>query len=153
MRLQDLHPFDSAVVGLNGIYCVDYKGDFHINAPFIIATNKTIRTGRTYVLVDNYKGTGVRMTDVKLIDGYYDEGVINLFVQGIITQKIYSISQDIKYLQNSTNWILIDLNFFIDEMNSKAIKSYCGKCTNTYNKSVVDSNHRRRIDDLLEFDF
>jgi hypothetical protein len=40
MKLQDLHPYDSAIVGLNGIYFVDYKGDFHINAPFIIVPTR-----------------------------------------------------------------------------------------------------------------
>jgi hypothetical protein len=52
-----------------------------------MATDKTITTGRTYLLVDNHRGTGDSMTKVKLIDVYYDEGVINLIVQDIISQK------------------------------------------------------------------
>jgi hypothetical protein len=58
-----------------------------------MATDKTISTGRTYLLVDNHRGTGVNMTDVRLIDVYYDEGVINLIVQEIISQKTFCLNQ------------------------------------------------------------
>jgi hypothetical protein len=153
MKLQDLHPYDSAIVGLNNIYLVKYNGDFYINSPCIMATDKTIRTGKTYVLVDNYKETGVRITEVKLIDVYYDDGVINLIIQDIIAHKIFIRSQYFKCPQIHCNWILIDLDFFINEMNAKIIQSYCGKCTNMKNKSVVDSYLKRPINDLLEFDF
>jgi len=54
-----------------------------------MATGKTITTGRTYLLVYNHRGTGVSMTEVKLIDVYFDEGVINLIVQEIISQKTF----------------------------------------------------------------
>lgn len=51
MKLQDQHPYDSFIVGINNIYFVDYKCDFHINAKFILAPNKTISTGNTFVLI------------------------------------------------------------------------------------------------------
>lgn len=153
MKLQDLHPYDSAIVGLNNIYIVDYKGDFYINTPCIMAINKTIITGRTYLLVDNHRETGVSMTDVNLIDVYFDEGVINLIVQDIISQKTFCLNQYIKCPQNPCKWILIDFNFFIDEMNAKAIQSYCGKYADTKKKSVAKSNPKKLNDDLLDFEF
>jgi len=55
MKLQDRYPYDSAIVGLNNLYIVDYKGDFYINSPCIMVINKTIITGRTYLLVDNHR--------------------------------------------------------------------------------------------------
>lgn len=153
MKLQDLHPYDSAIVGLNGIYFVDYKGDFHINAPFIIAPNKTIRTGSTYVLIYAHNSKNCIVHPVRLQDAYYDEGTIYLIVQDILSQETFSINQYIKCPQNPCKWILIDLNYFIDKMNAIAIQSYCGKCTETKKKSVADSNHRKLNDDLLDFEF
>ena len=108
MKLQDRYPYDSAIVGLNNLYIVDYKGDFYINTPCIMATDKTITTGRTYLLVYYHKGTGVNMTDVRLIDVYFDEGVINLIVQEIISQKTFCLNQYIECPQNPCKWILID---------------------------------------------
>ena len=66
MKTQSNFKYDSAIVGLNNLYRVNYNGDFFINEPFILVTNKTLITGQTYVLVDNQKGTGVRMIDVIL---------------------------------------------------------------------------------------
>lgn len=89
MKLQDLHPYDKTIVGLNNLYIIDYEGNFYINSPCIMATDKTICTGRTYLLVYYHRATGVNITDVRLIDVYYDEGVINLTVQDIISQKTW----------------------------------------------------------------
>lgn len=84
MRLQDLHPYDSAVVGLNNIYFIDCKGDFHINTSFIIATNKTIRTGSTYVLIYSSNNKKSIVHPVRLMDAYYD-----IIVQDIVSQETF----------------------------------------------------------------
>jgi hypothetical protein len=67
------------------------------------------------------------MTDVELIDVYYDEGVINLIVRGIISQNTFSISQYIKCPQDLCKWILIDIDFFFEDVSTKIIKTYSGK--------------------------
>ena len=153
MKAQTLHPYDSAILGLENLYRVNYNGDFFINAPFILVTDKTLSTGRTYQLVYYHRGTDFKMTDVELIDVYFDEGVINLIVQDIISQKTFRISQYIKCPQNICKWFLIDFDFFIDEMNAKAIQSYCGKCDNIKMKHVAQRYCKNSTDDLLDFEF
>jgi hypothetical protein len=88
-----------------------------------------------------------------LIDVYFDEGVINLIIQDIISQKTFCLNQYIECPRNPCKWILIDLNYFIDKINDKTIQSYCGKCADTKKTSVADSNLRKLNNDLLEFDF
>ncbi|MGD0756697.1 MAG: hypothetical protein ABR927_16730 [Bacteroidales bacterium] len=153
MRLQDYFQYDKTIVGLNNLYVIDYKGDFYINSPCIMATDKTISTGRIYLLVDNPTGAGVSMTDVNLIDVYYDEGVINLNVQEINFQKTLCLNQYIKCPQNTCKWVLIDLDYLNDEINAKAIQSYCGKYADTKKKSGAKSNPKILSDDLLDFEF
>jgi hypothetical protein len=153
MKLQDLHPYDSFIVGINKIYYIDYEGNFYINSPCIMATDKTIITGRTYLLGYNHRGTEFKITDVELIDVYYDEGVINLIVHDIISQKTFCLNQYIKCPQNLCKWILIDFDFFIDEMNTKTIRSYCKKCDTNKQKPSAVINPRKLNDDLLEFEF
>ena len=153
MKLQDLHPYDSFIVGINNIYYIDYESNFYINSPCIMATDKTIITGRTYLLVYNHGGTSVNMTNVRLIDVYYDEGVVNLIVQDIISQKTFCLNQYIKCPQNLCKWILIDFDSFIEEMNSKIIKSYCEKCPDTKKKSVAKSNPNKLNDDCWILSF
>ena len=92
MKLQDLHPFDSFIVGINNIYFIDYKGDFHINAPFIIAANKTISTGNTYVLIYSRNSKNCIVHPVRLQDAYYEDGTIYLIVQDILSQETFTIA-------------------------------------------------------------
>jgi hypothetical protein len=152
MKLQDLHPFDSAIVGLNNIYRVDYKGDFFINAPFIIAPNKTIGTGNTFVLIYSPISKNKKVYLVGLLDAYYDDGVIFLIVRDLLSQETFSINQYIKCPQNPCKWILIDFDFIVEEINTDIIKSFCGSCKNANENSVGDSNRRKLNNDLLEFD-
>jgi hypothetical protein len=89
-HFQDLHPYDSAILGLNNLYIVDSLGDFYINSPFIMATDKTLKIGTIYLLVDNYSGARIKMNTVKLIDCYLDDRVINLILQDISSQVIFT---------------------------------------------------------------
>ncbi len=153
MKLQDLHPYDSAIVGLNNVYRVDYKGDFFINAPFIISPNKKISTGSTYVLIylPNNKNKKVHL--VGLLDVYYDNAVIFLIVQDIVSQETFAIDQQIECTSDHYRWILIDFDYLTEELNTEIVKSYCGSCAGAKRKSVADSKRIMLTDDLLEFDF
>jgi hypothetical protein len=153
MKLQDLHPYDSFIVGINKIYYIDYEGNFYINSPCIMATDKTIITGRTYLLGYNHRGTEFKITDVELIDVYYDEGVINLIVHDIISQKTFCLNQYIKCPQNLCKWILNDFDCIVEDINTNIIKSYCGSCKDAKENSVAESNHIKLNDDLLDFNF
>jgi hypothetical protein len=152
MKLQDLHPYDSAIVGLNNIYRVDYKGDFFINAPFIIAP-KTISTGNTYVLIYSPDNKNKKVHLVGLLDAYYDDGVINLIVQDIVSQETFSINQYIKCPQNPCKWILIDFDCIVEEISTDIINSNCNTCADAKKKSPAESNHIKVNDDLLDFNF
>jgi hypothetical protein len=154
MKLQDLHPYDSAVVGLNNIYFVDYRGDFHINAKFILAANTTIRSGSTYVLIHALYRKKCNVHQVRLQDAYYDDGTIYLIVQDIVYQKTFLIDQQIECTRNHYKWLLIDIDLFNDKMNTNLIKSYRGKCSITQTKSVTEEKSKQNHDDdLLEFEF
>ena len=101
MKLQDLHPYDSFIVGINNIYIVDYLGRFHINAPFIIAANKTLSTGCTYVLIESLYTKKYIVRQVRLQDAYYSDGTINLIVQDILSQETFAIDQQIEMYERS----------------------------------------------------
>ncbi len=153
MRLQDQYPYDSFPVGINNIYYIDHRGDFHINAPFILAPNKTISTGNTFVLIYSPYNNNNNVHLVGLIDAYYDDGTINLIVRDMASQETFTIDQQMKCSGDHYRWILIDFDFLVEVLNTEVIKSYCGSCTGIKKKSVADSNHRKHNDDLLEFNF
>ena len=55
MTLQDIFPYDSTILGLENLYMVDSEGNFFINSPCIMATDKTICTGNQIEKIVNGK--------------------------------------------------------------------------------------------------
>ena len=50
MRTEDKNKNDSTLLGLNNLYVVDNDGNYFINSKCIMVANKTISTGKTYLL-------------------------------------------------------------------------------------------------------
>ena len=153
MRLQDLHQYDSFPLGIKNIYYIDYRGDFHINAPFIIAANKTLSTGCTYVLIESFNTKKYIVRQVRLQDAYYSDGNINLIVEDILSQETFAIVQKMKCTREHYKWILIDIDDIDNVLNTEVKKSYCNSCGDDKKKYPSDKNLGKFSDDLLEFDY
>ena len=151
MKLQDSFPYDSIVLALENIYQTIDNDSFYINSDCILATDKTITIGKPYIILDTPTETGVKMSDVTLVDCYYYEGIINLIVRELKSQRVFTIDHCLECPQNDCRWVLIDINFFIDRMNIKAIEDYC-VCANDKKKSIGEGK-AKFTDDLLEFEF
>ena len=155
MKAQDQFSFDETILGLDNIYFPVGDDSYFVNCPNILSTNKVITIGKKYILLFNPKGTGVVMTDVIFLDAYYFEGVIYLIVQEITSQITSTIDLNIEYPEKPNKWLLIDSNYFFDEMNAMAIKSYCsGNCDDSDKKSKTECKPcQSHDDDLLDFEF
>ncbi len=153
MKLQDLHPYDSFIVGILNIYFVDYKGNFHIQAKFIMVDNETLSTGCTYVLIESFNTKKYIVRQVRLQDAFYSDGSIFLLVKDISSLETFIIDQQIKCTRDHFKWVLIDLDDIDNVLNTEVIKSYCNSCGDDKKKYPSDKNLGKFSDDLLEFDF
>jgi hypothetical protein len=153
MRTEDRNKYDSTILGLNNLYVVDNDGNYFINSKSIMVANKTVSSGKTYLLNVHPIYKDGKLYAIKLLDVYYQDERVNLIVRDIITQRIFKIDDCIECSEHHCTWMLIDLDFFIDIMNAKAVRQYCGKYDNTNNKPVAESNHKLNPNDLLEFEF
>lgn len=125
MKLQDKHQYDSAVVGLANQYVVGPAGDFFINSPAIMASDKTICTGETYILILHPLGKNGKMYPVELLDAYFEDGTVNLIVRDLISQQTFEISQCLECAENQYTWMLFDMVHLNKLLDYKIIKSYC----------------------------
>jgi hypothetical protein len=116
MKQQDKHNYDSAILGLENLYVVDYEGNYFINSPCIMATDKTVYTGRTYLLVDCSYGKNSRMYSVVLMDVYCEDYVIYLIVRDLLSHRIFNINLYIDDGGIRGLWVLIDMDFFIQRL-------------------------------------
>ena len=150
---QNKYPYDATVLGLDGIYQVLDNNSFLIKSDCIASTGNVITIGKPYIVFDTPTETGVKMSDVTLVDCYYREGMINLIVRDIRSKRVFTISQRLECPKSDCRWVLIDINFFIDRMNIKAIEDYCGCSGNNMGKKSIGEGNPKIDNDLLEFDF
>jgi hypothetical protein len=128
MRLQDKHPYDSTVVGLANKYVVGPDGSFYINSSAIMAADKTICTGETYILISHHLGKNGKMYPVELLDAFYEDSTINLIVYDLISQRTFKINQCLECADIQCRWMLFDMVYLNKLLDYKMIKSYCEKC-------------------------
>jgi hypothetical protein len=153
MKAQERFPYDSTVVGLNGIYHPIGGNSFYINSNCLLATDKIITIGMEYIVFENPTEIGIKMLDVKLVDCYYRKSIINLIVQDSRSQRVFTLHHCIECLENDCKWVLVDLDYFIDLLNAKAVKDYCADCINNLKQHIAEINSNVSGDDLLEFEF
>jgi hypothetical protein len=91
------------------------------------------------------------MTEIVLVDLFFYESSIHLIAEDINTHRVSIVSFCLECPENDCTWILIDLNYFIDRMNERTIKNYCGCDTNK--KKPIGEGKPKIDNDLLEFDF
>jgi hypothetical protein len=153
MRLQDYFHYDSAIWGLNNIYIPIRDSSLYINVPFILTTNKIVTNGKQYILVFHSPEEGIKNYNVEFVDGYFKDSIIHLFVQDVITNRIFTIDQYILYTKSQCSWVLYDMEHYDKKCDNKSVTTYCEKCNDKKKRPVVDSNLKKLNDDLLDFEF
>jgi len=148
MRLQDYFQYDSAIWGLNNIYIPIGDSSLYINVPFILTTNKLITNGKQYILIFNSPEEGIKNYNVELVDGYFKDRSIHLFVQDVITQRIFTIDQYILCTKGQCSWVLYDTEHYYLICDYKPVSTYCEKCNDKKKRPVVNSNLKKLNEDL-----
>jgi hypothetical protein len=119
MKLQDQYPFDSAIVGLNGIYSTVGENSFFINSLCIVAEDHIITRGQNYLLCGSPDGNDVEFNEVKLLDAFYYDTSVNLIVQDLLSGIKYTITQCLECGEIHCNWMLVDTNFLLKKVKGE----------------------------------
>ena len=119
MKLQDLYPFDSAIVGLNGIYSTVGENSFFINSLCIVAEDHIVTRGQNYLLCGSPDGNDVEINEVKLLDVYYYNDAVNLIVQDLLSGIKYTITQCLEGGEIHCYWMLVDIIFLLKKMKGE----------------------------------
>ncbi len=129
---------------MDDVYVDMGQEGFYVNLPCIIAPDKTIITGNTYILAMSNKQTSNSFLQVKLVDVYYlqDNHSINLIVKGVENNSNVQLCYNLNAKATKPiNWKLIDWKYLCEKIEDEIIKDYCG-CK----KSIA------KDDDLLDFE-
>jgi hypothetical protein len=154
MPLQDYFPYDSAILGLNGLFYTRGLNSFFVNSKCILTKGKIITNGISYLIASTSNKESEKIVHkVTLMDVLFYKGVVYLFVLELESNKHYILDVPIECPDKTCDWILYDW----DELNKKAhyktIENYCSKSSDCKNKSVEKIKDKNTNNDLLNFDY
>ena len=115
----DQNKFDSAVVGLNGLYYTIGKDSFFLQTPCIVAEDQIITIGIDYLLFGSHVGLKIELSIVKLLNVRYDYGSVNLLIQDILSPKKYIITTCLDCGDIPCHWMLVDPDYLIKRMKGE----------------------------------
>jgi hypothetical protein len=151
MKLQDFFQEDLTLIGLRNQYSPIAENSVFVNSNCIVAKDKILTKGKHYLIFDVPTKSEIKMTEVILVDLFYYKSNVHLIVQDINTSRVYKVHFGLEYPEHNCTMILVDVNYFIDRADDRAIKDYCGCDTNK--KQTVRKGKIKAADDLLEFEF
>jgi hypothetical protein len=118
-----------------------------------LTTNKIVTNGKQYILVFNSPEEGIKNYNVELVDGYFKDRIIHLFVQDVITHRIFTIDQYILYTKNQCSWMLYDMEHYDKKCDNKSVVTHCEKYYDKKKRPVINTNPNKLNEDLLDFEF
>jgi len=129
MKLQDKFPYDSAIIGLNNIYFTVGDHSHYINSESIQTPQKIIIKGKQYLIASTQpQSTEAIVHRVKLLDAYYNNDFVYLFVMNIDTERVYIIDICVSCPEKESKWVLFEFEDQRKLRDYLAVKSYCEKC-------------------------
>ena len=154
MTLQDYFPFDSAILGLNGLFYTKGLNSFFVNSKCIRTNGKIITNGVSYLIASTSNKESEKIVhQVSLMDVLFYEGVVYLFVLELESNKHYILNLPIKCPDKICEWLLYDWDELNKKSDYKAIKNYCNICSDSKNKPNAHREGNNNKDDLLNFDY
>ncbi len=128
MKLQDKFPFDEAIVGLNDIYSTIGDRSHYINSESIQTPQKIITKGRHYLIASTPPhGTEAIVHRVKLLDAFYNNDYVYLFVINMDTDRVYIIDICVSCPEKESKWVLFELEDQRKLRDYLAKISFCAK--------------------------
>lgn len=136
METKDNFPFDMTLWGLRNIYhTISNDGGHYINSQCIVAQDKIVHIGSTYLFSPEPDEAGIRLMLVKLQNVLFISGVVQLELLDIMNGKTFHESLLVRPNDQECTLMLIDMKYF----NEKLRKTRPGRL--------------KTDDSLLEFDF
>jgi len=109
MKLQDFFPYHSTIVGLEGIFTPTPDG-FFVNSSCVLSENGIIKPNQLFLFQNFEEGSSDDIQLLRLMDVFYHEGNVNLYVMDMV-------SKETKILSHCISKGYLDIKFKITEIN------------------------------------
>jgi hypothetical protein len=154
MKLQDQFPYDETLLGLNKVYHSVGERSHYINSYVLQTPEKIITNGQQYLIASTLLSSSKPIVHkIKLIDAYYLNGKVHLFVVDLKTERICTEIACVECPESKCTWVMFESGDQEKLLDYLAIKSFCQECDEAKDNINVESHPHHGHDDLLEFEF
>lgn len=125
MNLHDQIPAKNLNFNISDKFLRPDRISYIIDYPSIIANENTITKGSTYILM-NSLDSNLTMNIVQITDAYWDGYVLSLIFKDLESPRNIHIEFDIFKEQEKCTWLLIDLTYLQENIDTQVLNNYCG---------------------------
>jgi hypothetical protein len=136
MNTQDRNSYEKISQGHNNVYHDFHDGDHYINSPCIVARDKIVHIGTTYLFSSKPFKSRMKLSLARLLNVRFDSGTAHFKLQDFFSGIIFDQSLLARPLEEEcTSFMLVDMDYFREQQKSE------------------NENHCKCEDSLLEFEF
>lgn len=128
MKQKDKNTEDSLLVGDTGSFSKIDDQHYFLLTVSIVAPDQIIEIGKTYLVCDNPTGSYIEVYDAKLVEVFNYDQLVILILETEISVKTFMINLMDDFDNFYAQWMLVDVDFFIDQIKEKKNKESCAKC-------------------------
>ena len=110
--------------GVTGMF--ENFGDvYRINSPAIFTKDKTIKIGEIYEILEFRNAKDFYLKRIKLLYVYLHAYTFHIFCVNIDNGELLKFSKRLTDMTIPSNWIIVELLFFENIPDKKALRAYC----------------------------
>ena len=117
MELQEFFKYDPLTVGLEGIFHKTEDGYF-LNSSCLLSPYQIIKLNQIYLLFCPKDDASEEISYVQLMDVFFDDGFVNLYIRDIVTMETTIISHYLASGYLVHQWRLIQLDFLMEMLKN-----------------------------------
>lgn len=126
MKIQNIFPYDTAVLGLQGLYHTVGNDSFYINNPHIMVKDHIVTTGESYFFFERENdGHKIKFRTVTLNDTFFYNQRVYLLLNDLILDEVLLRNLVLKNVHTKCQWKLFDFDTFKNILVAKEKEFYC----------------------------
>jgi hypothetical protein len=127
MKQNDNNAEDTITIGDYASFSKIDDKHYFLMSVSITAPNQIIEIGKSYLICDCPTGSYIDVYDAKLLEVFNYEELVILILETEMSRKMFLIDLFDDYDNFYTSWMLLDIDFFLDEIREKKKKETSAK--------------------------
>jgi hypothetical protein len=137
-KYQDLHPYDSFILGIENQYYTMPDGNYFIKSSSILTNHKNVREGKIYLLREN-DGNILRL--VEFMEASYKDGFVHLILKDVLNRCIRLVKCKVPETKEaSSSWKIMNTDNLEREFKHERFENLVHKTNSSESCDLLESD-------------